>query len=80
MNLISRASSGITLAVVLTVSAGCSGDTAVIGRDPLPVRPSQPAQNELVATVEGLNTQTGAIHLQPNNGGREMVTYNAETR
>jgi hypothetical protein len=54
MNLISRASSGITLAVVLTVSAGCSGDTALIGRDTVPVRPSQPVQEELVATVEGL--------------------------
>ncbi len=65
MNLISRASSGITLAVVLTVSAGCSGDTALIGRDTLPVRPSQPVQNERVATVERLDTQTGEIHLQP---------------
>jgi hypothetical protein len=65
MNLISRASSGITLAVVLTVSAGCTGDTALIGRDTPPVRPSQPVQNELVATVERLDTQTGEIHLQP---------------
>lgn len=52
MNLINRAASGVTLALALTVSAGCSGNTALIGRDPLPVRPSQPVQNELVATVE----------------------------
>ncbi len=80
MNLINRAASRVILALALTVSAGCSGNTTLIGRDTLPVRPSQPLQDELVATVERLDTASKEIHLQPNNGRREMVTYSAETR
>lgn len=80
MNLINRAASGLTIVFALSLGAGCSGNTALIGRDALPARPSQPVQNELVATVDRLDTGSGEIHLRPNNGRREMVTYSAETR
>lgn len=80
MNLFNHAASGLALAVALTALAGCSGNTALIGRDTLPVRPSQPVQNELVATVERLDAVSKEIHLRPNNGRREMVTYSDQTR
>jgi hypothetical protein len=80
MNLINRGASGLTLALALTVSAGCSGNTALVGRDTLPSRASQPVQDELVATVERVDTASREIHLRPNKGRPEMVTYSAETR
>jgi hypothetical protein len=80
MKLINRAASGLTIVFALTLGAGCSGNTALIGRDSLPARPSQPVQNELVATVERLDAASRELHLRPNNGRREMVTYSAETR
>jgi hypothetical protein len=80
MNLINRAVSGLTLALALTVSAGCSGNTALVGRDTLPGRASQPVQDELVATVERVETGSKEIHLRPNTGRPSMVTYSAETR
>jgi hypothetical protein len=61
MNLINRAVSGFTLALALTVSAGCSGNIALVGRDTLPARATQPVPDELVATVERVNTASSEI-------------------
>jgi hypothetical protein len=41
MNLINRGAAGLTLALALSVNAGCSGNTALVGRDTLPPRESQ---------------------------------------
>jgi hypothetical protein len=80
MNLFNHAASGLALAVTLTALAGCSGNTALIGRDSLPARTSQPVQGEIVGTVERVDTGSNEIHLRPSPGHPGMVTYSAETR
>ena len=81
MNLINRAVSGLTLAVALTASAGCSDhNIALVGRDTLPARAGQPVQDELVATVERVNTSSREIFLRPISGRSRVVSYSAETR
>jgi hypothetical protein len=72
VNLINRGAAGLTLALALSVNAGCSGNTALLGRDTLPPRASQPVQNEIVATVERVDTASREIHLRPNKGGPVM--------
>jgi hypothetical protein len=66
--------------VGLTALTGCSGNTALVGRDTLPARATQPVQDELVATVERLNTLSSEIFLRPSSGRSRVVTYSAETR
>ena len=80
MHLFNRAASGLALAVALTVLAGCSGNTALVGRESLPGRASQPAKSEIVGTVERVDTGSNEIHLRPSPGHPGMVTYSAETR
>ena len=80
MNLFNHAASSLGLAVALTALAGCSGNTALVGRDNLPGRASQPVQNEIVRTVERVDTGSNEIHLRPSAGHPGMVTYSAETR
>jgi hypothetical protein len=80
MNLIDRVVSGLTLALALTASAGCSGNTALLGRDTLPARATQPVPDELVATVERVNTASNEIFLRPTSGRSRVITYSAETR
>jgi hypothetical protein len=80
MNLINRAASGLALAVALTALAGCSGNTALVGRESLPSKASQPVQRDIVGTVDRVDTGSNAIHLRPSPGHPGMVTYSAETR
>ena len=81
MNLINRAVSGLTLALALTVSAGCSDNNfALIGRDTLPDRASPPVQDEIVATVERINTGSREISLRPNDGRTRVVGYSTDAR
>lgn len=80
MNLFNHAASGLALAVALTALAGCSGNTALIGRETLPARASQPVQSEIVGTVERVDTGSNEIHLRPSLGHPGMVTYSPETR
>jgi hypothetical protein len=80
MNLFNHATSGLTLTVALTTLAGCSGNTALVGRDNLPGRASQSARSEIVRTVERIDTGSSEIHLRPSAGHPGMVTYSAETR
>ncbi len=70
----------LAVTVAATALAGCSGNTALIGRETLPARASQPAQNEMVGTVERIDTGTSEIHLRASAGHPGMVTYSAETR
>jgi hypothetical protein len=77
MNLFNHAASGLVLAMAL---AGCSGNTALIGRETLPGRAGQPVQSEIVGTVERVDTGSNEIHLRPTPGHPGMVTYSAETR
>ena len=79
-NLMNRGAAGLTLVLALSANAGCSGNTALVGRETLPPRESQPVQNEIVATVERVDTVSREIHLRPNKGRPGMVTYSAETR
>ncbi|MDP2606830.1 MAG: hypothetical protein Q8S00_30195 [Deltaproteobacteria bacterium] len=80
MKLFNHAASGLVLAVALTALAGCSGNTALIGRDTLPARATHAVPDELVATVERLNTASSEIFLRPISGRSRVVTYSAETR
>ncbi len=80
MNLINRAAWGLTLALALTVGAGCSDNISLIGRDTLPGRSSQPVQDEIVATVEQVNTASREIHLRPNDSRTRVVGYSADAR
>jgi hypothetical protein len=80
MNLFNQAASGVALAVALTALAGCSGNTALIGRESLPGRASQPVRSEIVGTVERVDTGSNEIHLRPSPGHPGMVTYSPETR
>ena len=80
MNLINRGASGLALAVALTALAGCTGNTALVGRESLPGRASQPVRSEIVGTVERVDTGSNEIHLRPSPGHPGMVTYSAETR
>jgi len=81
VNLINRAVSGLTLALALTASAGCSDhNIALVGRDTLPARAGQSVPDELVATVERVNTASSEIDLRPISGRSRVVTYSVETR
>jgi hypothetical protein len=81
MNLINRAVSGLTLALALTVSAGCSDNNfALIGRDTLPDRASQSVQDEIEATVERVDTGFREINLRPNDGRTRVVGYSTDAR
>jgi hypothetical protein len=80
MNTFNHAASGLALALALTGLAGCSGNTALVGRDTLPGRTSQPVRNEIVGTVERVDTGSNEIYLRPTPGHPGMVTYSAETR
>jgi hypothetical protein len=80
MNTFNHAAWGLALALALTALAGCSGNTALIGRESLPGRASQPVQSEVVGTVERVDTGSNEIHLRRTTGHPGMVTYSAETR
>jgi hypothetical protein len=76
MNLINRAASGLTLALALTVSAGCSDNNiALVGRPALELD-----HDEFMATVERLDTLSREIHLRPNDSRSRVVGYTADAR
>jgi len=63
------------------VSASCGDNNfALVGRDTLPARATQPVPDELVATVERVTTASSEIFLRPISGRSRVVTYSAETR
>ena len=81
MNSINRGAAGLTLALALTVGAGCSGNNfALLGRDSLPAGATQTVPDEFVATVERVNTGSREINLRPNEGGTRVVGYSTDTR
>ena len=80
MNLINRGAFSLVLLVALTV-AGCSDNNfALIGRDTLPDRASQSVQDEIVATVERVDTGFREINLRPNDGRTRVVGYSTDAR
>jgi len=80
MDLFNHTAAGLALAAALTILPGCSGNTALVGRETLPAKASQPVQSEIVGTVERVDTASNQIHLQPGLGHPGMVTYSSETR
>ena len=59
MNLSNRAALAFALGLALAASVGCSGNNiALVGRDTLPARASQPVQSEIVGTVERVDTSS----------------------
>jgi hypothetical protein len=81
MNPITRAASGFALIFALTVIAGCGDNNfALVGRDTLPDRTSQPLDDEIVATVERLDTGSREMTLRPNDGRTRVVGYSTDAR
>src|SRR5919197_6298039 len=80
MNRSNRAASCFGLGLALTIIAGCGGNTALVGRDTLPARSTQPLPDEIVATVERVDTWSREIHLRPKGGGSVVVAYGDKTR
>jgi hypothetical protein len=81
MNIINRGASSLALLVALTISAGCSDNNfALVGRATLPDRTSQPLQDEIMATVERLDTGSREISLRANDGRTRVVDYSTDTR
>jgi len=80
MNVINRAALCFVLGLAPTISAGCDGNTALVGRDTLPARATQPVPGEIVATVERVDTWSREIHLRPNRGDSAVVAYGDEAR
>ena len=81
MNPINRAASGFALVFALTVIAGCSDNNiALVGRDTLPGRETQPVPDEIVATVERLDTSSREIYLRATDSRTRVVGYTADTQ
>ena len=81
MNLINRGASFLALFIALTISAGCSDSNfALVGRNTLPDRASQPFENEIEATVARLDTGSREINLRRNDGGTRVVGYSNDAR
>jgi len=81
MNLSNRAVLAFSLGLTLTATVGCAGNNiALVGRDTLAPRAIQPVQNEILGTVERVNTGANEIFLRPAPGHPGMVSYSAETR
>ncbi len=81
MTRINRTAFGLTLALALTVSAGCSDNNfALVGRETLPASATQAVPDEFVATVERVNTGAREINLRPNDGRTRVVGYSTDTR
>ena len=80
MNLMNRGAAGLTLALTLGVTAGCSDNNfALLGRDTLPSNVTQKVPDEFVATVERVNTGSREIDLRPNEGRSRVVGYSEDT-
>jgi hypothetical protein len=81
MNRSNRALLAFALGLALTASVGCSDhNIALVGRETLPARASQPVQNEVVRTVARVDSGSNEIHLRPTPGQPGMVTYSADSR
>jgi hypothetical protein len=81
MNRIHGGAAGLALGLALTISAGCSDNNfALVGRNTLPDRASQPLENEIEATVTRLDTGTREISLRRNGGGTQVVGYSTDAQ
>ncbi len=75
MNSFKRVAMCAALGLALTVSAGCSGNIALIGRPAL-----QLDQEEIFAEIEWVDTSSRQMHLRPENSGSRVVGYSADAR
>jgi len=75
MNLLNRTALVSTLALVLTVIAGCSENIALVGRPAL-----QLDQEEIFGEIERVDTSSRQIHVRPENGRNRVVGYGADAR
>ena len=75
MNLLNRTALASTLALVLTVIAGCSENIALVGRPAL-----QLDQEEIFGEIERVDTSSRQIHVRPENGRNRVVGYGADAR
>ena len=75
MNLLNRTALASTLALALTVIAGCSENIALVGRPAL-----QLDQEEIFGEIERVDTSSRQIHVRPENGRNRVVGYGADAR
>jgi hypothetical protein len=75
VNRFNRAASCAVLGLALTVSAGCTGNIALVGRPTL-----QLDQDELFAEVEQLDTSSREIYLRSEDRRSRVIAYSADTR
>jgi len=75
MNLLNRTALVSTLALALTVIAGCSENIALVGRPAL-----QLDQEEIFGEIERVDTSSRQIHVRPENGRNRVVGYGADAR
>ena len=75
MNLFNRAAASLTLAMGLTVSAGCMENIALIGRPTL-----EEGQEDIVGEVARLNTSSRQIHLRATESRTRVVGYSANAQ
>lgn len=76
-----RAVLAFALGLALVTSVGCSDhNVSLVGRDTLPARASKTVRNDIVRTVERVDTGASVIHLRASQGHPAIVTYSAETR
>ena len=81
MNPSNQAVLAFALGLALVASVGCSDhNVSLVGRDTLPARASKTVRNDIVRTVERVDTGSSEIYLQPSPGHPRMVTYSKETR
>lgn len=81
MKLSSYRSASLVLLAVLTIGAGCSNDNiALVGRNTLSDRASQPLQDEIEATVTRVDAGSREITLRKSDGGTRVVGYSTEAR
>jgi len=81
MNLINRGAAPLVFFAALTISAGCSDSNfALIGRETLPNTSSLAVENEIVATVERLDTGSREIIVRPKDGRTTVVGYSPDAR
>ena len=75
MNLLNRTALVSTLALALTVIAGCSENIALVGRPAL-----QLDQEEIFAEVERVDTSSRQIHLRLEDSRNRVVGYSTDAR
>ena len=75
MNRIKRAAAGLTLAMAVTVTAGCMENIALIGRPTL-----EEGRDDVVGEVVRLDRSSREIHLRATDNRTRVVGYSADAQ